>query len=47
MKQFATYFTHGLPGGASRRRTIHHAQAASEIMDALDRFFEQPAPAAL
>jgi len=40
MKQFATYFSHGVPNGARLRLQIHRARAAAEIMEALDRFFE-------
>jgi nifR3 family TIM-barrel protein len=47
MKQFATYFTHGLPSGARLREAIHHAHTAAEIMEALDRFAGQTAPAAV
>ncbi len=46
MKQFATYFTHGLPNGARLRQAIHHSHEAPEIMAVLDRFFEH-APAAI
>jgi len=40
MKQFATYFTHGIRNGARLRREIHLSQTAVEILDRLDRFFE-------
>jgi tRNA-dihydrouridine synthase B len=40
MKQFATYFSHGVPNGAHLRLEIHRARAAAQIMDGLDRFFE-------
>jgi nifR3 family TIM-barrel protein len=40
MKQFATYFSHGVPNGARLRREIHRAQAAAQILESLDRFFE-------
>lgn len=46
MKQFATYFTHGLANGARLRHEIHHAHAAGQILEALDRFFEHGAPVA-
>lgn len=40
MKQFATYFSHGLRNGSHLRSDIHHARTATEILDCLDRFFE-------
>jgi nifR3 family TIM-barrel protein len=40
MKQFATYFSHGVRNGARLRREIHLAHTAGEILDRLDRFFE-------
>jgi nifR3 family TIM-barrel protein len=40
MKQFATYFTHGIRGGAALRTSIYHAKEAPAILDLVDRFFE-------
>jgi len=40
MKQFATYFTHGVRNGARLRSEIHHAQAPIQILELVDRFFE-------
>ena len=40
MKQFATYFSHGIPNGARLRSQIHRAQAPAQIVERLDRFFE-------
>ena len=40
MKQFATYFTHGVPNGARLRLEIHRAQAPAQIVERMDRFFE-------
>ena len=40
MKQFATYFSHGVRNGAGLRREIHLSQTASEILERLDRFFQ-------
>jgi tRNA-dihydrouridine synthase B len=45
MKQFATYFSHGVANGARLRLEIHRAQAAGQIMESLDRFFEGEMPA--
>jgi tRNA-dihydrouridine synthase B len=39
MKQFACYFTHGVPNGSVLRREVHTARTASEILDRVDSFF--------
>ena len=39
MKQFATYFTHGVRNGSKLRTEIYRAQAVKEILDIVDRFF--------
>jgi nifR3 family TIM-barrel protein len=39
MKQFATYFTHGVRCGAQLRASIYRAQEASTILDLVDEFF--------
>ena len=39
MKQFASWFTHGVPGGASLRKSIYEAKNGTAILDAVDRFF--------
>src|SRR5579885_404843 len=41
MKQFATYFTHGVRNGSKLRAEIYHAHQAPEILDLVDRFFER------
>src|ERR1700689_754347 len=40
MKQFATYFTHGIRGGAHLRVSIYQAKEANQILDLVDGFFE-------
>lgn len=40
MKQFATYFTHGVRNGAKLRSEIYTLHEAQPILDAVDRFFE-------
>ncbi len=40
MKQFATYFTHGVRHGAQLRVSIYKAQEASEILALVDDFFQ-------
>jgi tRNA-dihydrouridine synthase B len=39
MKQFATYFTHGVRHGSELRADIHRAQEAKAILDLVDAFF--------
>jgi len=41
MKQFASYFTHGVRNGARLRSGIFHAQHASEIVELVDAFFHR------
>ena len=43
MKQFATYFTHGVRHGAQLRADIYHTQEATAILDLVDAFFSEPA----
>jgi nifR3 family TIM-barrel protein len=53
MKQFATWFTHGVAGGAKLRASIYQARTGSEVLAQVDAFFaaqpeggaEPPAPA--
>ena len=40
MKQFASWFTHGVPGGAALRKAIYQAGNASEILRRVEEFFE-------
>jgi len=39
MKQFASWFTHGVPRGAQLRKAVYEAKTSTEILDAVDRFF--------
>lgn len=39
MKQFATYFTHGVRNGGELRHAVHHAHTAEEILVCVDAFF--------
>jgi len=41
MKQFATYFTHGVRNGAQLRAEIYRSSAAAQILDQVDAFFRQ------
>jgi tRNA-dihydrouridine synthase B len=45
MKQFASWFTHGIPGGAALRKTIYEAKSAGEILGRVEEFFESKLPA--
>jgi nifR3 family TIM-barrel protein len=40
MKQFASWFTHGVPGGAGLRKAIYESKTASEILLRVEEFFE-------
>ena len=40
MKQFASWFTHGVPGGAALRKTIYESKSAVEILSRVEEFFE-------
>jgi nifR3 family TIM-barrel protein len=41
MKQFASWFTHGVPGGAGLRKAIYESKNAPEILGRVEEFFEQ------
>lgn len=41
MKQFATYFTHGVRNGARLRTAIYQAREATSILELVDEFFER------
>ena len=43
MKQFATYFTHGVRHGAQLRASIYKAQEPDAIVELVDAFFAEPA----
>jgi nifR3 family TIM-barrel protein len=47
MKQFATYFTHGIRNGSKLRAEVYHAHEAQEILDRVDAFFHREAVPAL
>jgi tRNA-dihydrouridine synthase B len=40
MKQFASWFTHGVPGGAALRKAIYESKSAAEILGNVEEFFE-------
>ncbi|MGC1783513.1 MAG: tRNA dihydrouridine synthase DusB [Acidobacteriaceae bacterium] len=39
MKQFASWFTHGVPGGAALRKSIYQAKTGTGVLDAVEDFF--------
>ena len=40
MKQFASWFTHGVPGGGALRKAIYEAKTGVAVLHAVDGFFE-------
>jgi tRNA-dihydrouridine synthase B len=40
MKQFASWFTYGVPGGAALRKAIYEAKSGTEILRNVEDFFE-------
>jgi tRNA-dihydrouridine synthase B len=40
MKQFASWFTHSVPGGAGLRKEIYESKSAPEILTRVEYFFE-------
>ncbi len=40
MKQFASWFTHGVPGGAALRKAIYESKSPVEILGKVEEFFE-------
>jgi tRNA-dihydrouridine synthase len=45
MKQFASWFTHGVPGGAILRKSIYEAKSSAAVLTAVDAFFASPCEA--
>jgi tRNA-dihydrouridine synthase B len=40
MKQFASWFTHGVPGGANLRKAVYEAKSERDVLDAVESFFD-------
>ncbi|HEY4843547.1 MAG TPA: tRNA dihydrouridine synthase DusB [Terriglobales bacterium] len=40
MKQFASWFTHGVPGGAALRKAIYEARDGTQTLGRVEEFFE-------
>ena len=47
MKQFASWFTHAVPYGASLRKSIYESKTESEVLLRIEEFFASPAPSPL
>src|SRR6185312_4598255 len=43
MKQFASWFTHGVPGGSTLRKQIFDSKNGEAVLDAIEQFFERNA----
>jgi len=41
MKQFASWFTHGVAGGAALRKAIYEAKSGPEVLSRVEAFFEE------
>ncbi len=41
MKQFATYFTHGVRNGSKLRLEIYHSAEPEQILEKVDAFFDR------
>ncbi len=39
MKQFATWFTHGVPGGGRLRKSIYRSKTGQEVLEQVNAFF--------
>ena len=39
MKQFASWFTHGVPGGAALRKAIYESKSGIEVLERVEEFF--------
>jgi tRNA-dihydrouridine synthase len=42
MKQFASWFTHGVPGGSTLRKQIFEAKNGDAVLGAVEAFFSRP-----
>jgi nifR3 family TIM-barrel protein len=47
MKQFATWFTHGVRGGAKLRAAIYHARNGADVLAEVEQFFAASAEASM
>jgi tRNA-dihydrouridine synthase B len=44
MKQFASWFTHGVRNGAILRKAVYESKTEQAVLDEVQRFFEAPTP---
>jgi len=47
MKQFASWFTHGVTNGSHLRKAVYEGKSANEVLARVDEFFEKQLAAAL
>ena len=47
MKQFASWFTHGVPGGSGLRKAIFEAKNGPAVLDSVEAFFARKADASM
>jgi nifR3 family TIM-barrel protein len=47
MKQFASWFTHGVPGGSTLRKQIFESKNGAAVLGAVEQFFENAAALSL
>jgi hypothetical protein len=45
MKQFASWFTHGVPGGGALRKQIFESKNGDAVLNAIESFFANRATA--
>jgi nifR3 family TIM-barrel protein len=43
MKQFVSWFTHGVAGGAALRKAVYESRTEQQILEQVEDFFESPA----
>jgi tRNA-dihydrouridine synthase B len=41
MKQFASWFTHGVPNGSQLRKSVYEAKTGPEVLNRVEEFFER------
>ena len=46
MKQFASWFTHAVPYGATLRKSIYESESTQEVMERIEDFFHSTPNAA-
>src|SRR5215469_1710775 len=47
MKQFASWFTHGIPNGSQLRKSVYEAKTGPEVLARVEEFFERQFAAAV